>query len=58
MLDGGMVVLAIFTRNVAHPGLLLVGPDVDARPVKEEVMELEPESGKSSREVLMTLSAV
>lgn len=26
--DGAMVVLAIFTLNVCHPGVLLQGPDM------------------------------
>ncbi|KAJ7120225.1 RTA1-like protein [Mycena epipterygia] len=36
VLDGGMVVLAIFTLNFAHPGLLL-----QPAPAKAEKMELE-----------------
>ncbi|KAJ7431425.1 RTA1-like protein, partial [Mycena galericulata] len=37
VLDGGMVVLAIFTVNIAHPGLLLE-PKL---PTKSEALELE-----------------
>ncbi|KAJ7431440.1 RTA1 like protein-domain-containing protein [Mycena galericulata] len=37
VLDGGMVVLAIFTVNIAHPGLLLE-PKL---PTKAEALELE-----------------
>ncbi|KAJ7112088.1 RTA1-like protein [Mycena epipterygia] len=46
VLDGGMVVLAIFTLNFAHPGLLL-----QPAPAKTEKMELE--SGEISRETVV-----
>ncbi|KAJ7065674.1 RTA1 like protein-domain-containing protein [Mycena amicta] len=35
VLDGGMVVLAIFTWNFVHPGVFLVSPTVSQRQVEE-----------------------
>ncbi|KAJ7160614.1 RTA1-domain-containing protein [Mycena crocata] len=36
ILDGGMVVLAIFTMNIAHPGLLLGAPKANERMLMKE----------------------
>jgi hypothetical protein len=43
VLDGGMVTLAIYTMNIAHPGYLL-GPIL-----REKIVEKEVESATSSR---------
>jgi hypothetical protein len=43
MFDGGMVTLAIYTMNIAHPGYLL-GPVL-----REKIVEKEVDSIASSR---------